>query len=98
AKITLVVSQGPAPIKMPNLAGLTLDKARQIAVRDSFTINISEKAPIPNIAPNVIPSQDIPAGAQIPADHSATVNVVVSSGGGLANVPNLIGSDLGSAL
>jgi len=98
ARITLVVSQGPAPIKMPNLAGLTLDKARQIAVRDSFTINISEKAPIPNMAPNVIASQDIPAGAQIPADHSTTVNVVVSSGGGLATVPNFIGSDVVSAL
>src|SRR5205807_408320 len=32
-----------------------------------------------------------------PSDHSTTVNVVVSSGGGLANVPNLIGSDLTSA-
>jgi serine/threonine-protein kinase len=97
-KITLVVSQGPAPVKMPNLAGLTLDKARQIAVKNGFTINVSETAPIPNMAAHTIASQDIPAGAQIPADHSATVNVVVSSGGGLTNVPNLIGSDLGSAL
>ncbi len=98
AKVTLVVSQGPAPIKMPQLAGLTLDKARAIAVRDSFTINVSETAPIPNMAANVIASQDISAGTQIPADHSATVNVVVSSGGGLTNVPNLIGSDVVSAL
>jgi serine/threonine-protein kinase len=98
AKITLVVSQGPAPVKMPNLAGLTLDKARQIAVKNGFTINVSETAPIPNMAAHTIASQDIPAGAQIPADHSTTVNVVVSSGGGLTNVPNLIGSDLGSAL
>src|SRR5581483_327132 len=29
AKVTLVVSQGSAPIKMPRLAGLTLDQARQ---------------------------------------------------------------------
>ncbi len=97
AKVTLVVSQGPAPIKMPGLAGLTLDKARAIAGREGFTINVSETAAIPNIPANVIASQDIPAGTQIAADHSIAVNVVVSSGGGLTNVPNLIGSDLTSA-
>jgi len=97
AKVTLVVSRGMPPIKMPSLAGMTLDRARAIASRDGFTINISEKAPIPNMAPNVIASQDIPAGTQIPADHSVTMNVVVSTGGGLSTVPNLIGSDLVSA-
>jgi serine/threonine-protein kinase len=97
AKVTLVVSQGPAPIKMPRLAGLTLDQARQIAAKDGFTINVSERSAFPNIPPNVIESQDVPEGVQVPSDHSTTVNVVVSSGGGLTNVPNLIGSDLTSA-
>ncbi len=97
AGVTLVVSQGPAPIKMPRLAGLTLDQARQIAAQDGFTINVSERSAFPNIPPNVIESQDVPAGMQVPSDHSTTVNVVVSSGGGLTNVPNLIGSDLTSA-
>ena len=97
AKVTLVVSQGSAPIKMPRLTGLTLDQARQIAEKDGFTINVGERAAFPNIPANVIESQDMPAGTQVPSDHSATVNVVVSSGGGLTSVPNLIGSDLASA-
>ncbi|HET9392906.1 MAG TPA: Stk1 family PASTA domain-containing Ser/Thr kinase [Candidatus Rubrimentiphilum sp.] len=97
AKITLVVSQGTAPIKMPRLAGLTIDQARALAGKLGFTVNVSETAAIPNVPPNVIASQDVPAGTQIASDHSATVNVVVSSGGGLTNVPNLIGSDLASA-
>jgi serine/threonine protein kinase/beta-lactam-binding protein with PASTA domain len=97
AKVTLVVSQGPAPVKMPSLVGLTMDKARTIAAKDGFTLNISETAPFQNIPANVIESQDYPVGTQIPADHSTTVNVVVSSGGGLSTVPNLIGSDLASA-
>ena len=97
AKVTLVVSQGPAPVKMPHLTGMTIDKARDIAAKDGFTVNISETAAFPNVPANVIESQDIPAGTQIPADHSTTVNVVVSSGGGLTLVPNLIGSDLASA-
>jgi len=97
AKVILVVSQGPAPIKMPALVGLTLDKARVIAGKDGFTINVSETTTVPNVAANTIAFQDVAAGTQIPSDHSATVNVVVSSGGGLSNIPNLIGSDLVSA-
>lgn len=96
--VTLVVSNGPAPIKMPRLQGLTLDRARQIAAADGFTINVSERTSTNNIPPNVIASQDIPPGSTIPADHSATVNVVVSSGGGLAQVPSVVGSDYATAL
>ncbi|HEV2260906.1 MAG TPA: Stk1 family PASTA domain-containing Ser/Thr kinase [Candidatus Rubrimentiphilum sp.] len=97
AKVTLIVSQGSAPIKMPNLQGLSMDRARDIAARDGFTINISERAAIPNFAPNTIASQDITPGTKVASDHSTIVNVVVSSGGGLAAVPNLIGSDPVSA-
>ena len=95
--VALVVSDGPEPIKMPRLLGLTLDKARAIAARDGFTINITEMAAINNIPPNVIASQDVTAGTVIPADHTQTVNVVVSTGGGLANVPNIVNDDYISA-
>jgi serine/threonine-protein kinase len=95
--VTLLVSDGPAPVKMPRLIGLTLDKAREIAAKDGFTINITETGSFNNIPPNVIASQDVSAGTTIPADHSVTVNVVVSTGGGLANVPNVVNEDYVSA-
>lgn len=95
--VTLVVSDGPAPIKMPRLQGMTIDKARALAARDGFTINVSETASISNIPPNVIASQDVAPGTTIPADHSVAVNVVVSSGGGLTQVPNVVGTDYLSA-
>jgi eukaryotic-like serine/threonine-protein kinase len=95
--VTLVVSDGPAPIKMPRLVGLTLDKARAIAARDGFTINITEMAAINNIPPNVIASQDVPPGTTVNADHSVTVNLVVSTGGGLESVPNVVNDDYVSA-
>lgn len=91
--VTLVVSDGPQPIKMPRLVGLTLDKAGAIAARDGFTVNVAERSTFNDVPPNVIASQDVPAGTQIPADHSQTVNVVVSTGGGLANVPNVVNDD-----
>jgi serine/threonine protein kinase len=88
--VTLMVSNGPAPIKMPKLEGLTLDRARAIAAKDAFTINVEETAAIAGVAPNVIASQDVAPGTTIPSDHSQTVNVVVSTGGGLANVPSVL--------
>ncbi|HEY9179582.1 MAG TPA: Stk1 family PASTA domain-containing Ser/Thr kinase, partial [Candidatus Baltobacteraceae bacterium] len=95
--VTLVVSDGPAPVKMPKLVGLTLDKARAIAARDGFTINIAEKGAFSNIPPNAIVSQDITSGTTIPSDHSVTVNLVVSTGGGLSTVPNIVNDDYVSA-
>ncbi|HET9096012.1 MAG TPA: Stk1 family PASTA domain-containing Ser/Thr kinase [Candidatus Baltobacteraceae bacterium] len=97
SSVTLVVSDGPQPIKMPRLQGITLDKAREIAARDGFTINVTETAAINNIPPNVIASQDIAPGTTIPSDHSQTVNVVVSTGGGLATVPSIVNDDYVSA-
>ena len=96
--VTLVVSDGPAPIKMPLLKGLTIDKAREIAARDGFTINVSETAVVNNVPPNVIAYQDVSEGTTIPADHSQTVNVVVSSGGGLTQVPDLVGKEYLTAM
>ncbi|HEV3152857.1 MAG TPA: Stk1 family PASTA domain-containing Ser/Thr kinase [Candidatus Baltobacteraceae bacterium] len=95
--VTLIVSNGPEPIKMPNLVGLTTDKANAIAARDGFTINISEKSAMANIPPNVIASQDVTPGTSVPADHSVTVNVVVSTGGGLAQIPNVLNADYATA-
>ena len=95
--VTLVVSDGPQPIKMPRLVGMTLDSAVALAGRDGFVVNVVERSTMSNIPPNVIASQDISPGTTIPADHSQTVNVVVSTGGGLANVPNVVNDDYVSA-
>jgi serine/threonine-protein kinase len=95
--VTLVVSDGPAPIKMPRLVGVTIDKARALAARDGFIINVVQTQAINDVPPNVIASQDVPAGSTINSDHSVTVNVVVSTGGGLANVPAVINQDFVTA-
>lgn len=94
--VTLVVSNGPAPVNVPNLVGVTFDKAKALASRDGFKINITQSV-TSNIAPNEIITQDPAPGISIPADFSTTVNVVVSTGGGVAEVPNVIGADIASA-
>ena len=76
---------------------MKLDAARRLAARVGFVINVAETAPADNIPPNTIASQDPAAGTTVPADHSAVVNVVVSSGGTAANVPGVIGQDVQAA-
>lgn len=87
--IVLTVSDGPKPVALPNLSGMKLDAARRLAARMGFTINIAETAPADNIPANTIASQDPAAGTTVPSDHSAVVNVVVSSGGTATNVPDV---------
>ena len=93
--VTLVVSNGPAPVKVPNLVGMTLDDARAQAQRLGFTINVSEETPSNNIPANMIAAQETPAGKTI--DAGSTVYVVVSKGGGLTQIPDVHGKDYVSA-
>jgi serine/threonine-protein kinase len=89
--VTLVVSDGPAPIKVPNLVGMTMDEAQAVAAKNGFTISVTEEAPIANVPPHVIASQETPPGHTVAA--GATIDVVVSKGGGLAQVPDVRGQD-----
>jgi serine/threonine-protein kinase len=95
AFVTLLVSDGPAPIKAPNLVGKTLDEAQSIAGKLGFTISVTEEAPIANIPPHVIASQETPPGQKINA--GSTIYVVVSKGGGLGQIPDVRGQDFVTA-
>lgn len=93
--VTLVVSDGPAPMKAPNLLGMTLDDAERLAEKMGFTVSVSEEAPSNNIPAHIIASQETPAGKTIPA--GSTIYVVVSKGGGLSNIPDVKGQDFATA-
>ena len=95
ATVTLAVSNGPAPIKAPNLVGKSLDEAQSIAAKLGFTISVTEEAPIANYPPHVIASQETQAGQKINA--GSTIYVVVSKGGGLAQIPDVRGQDFATA-
>ncbi len=95
--VTLIVSGGLAPIKMPNLVAQTLAVANQSAAHFGFTINVTERAPIDNVALNAIASQDIKPGTMLA--RGSTVNVVVSSGSGAqVAVPDVGARDYKTAM
>ncbi len=93
--VTLTVSDGPAPVKVPNFVGMTLDQAQALAAKLGFTISVSEEAPINNIPAHVIASQETAAGKTINA--GSTIYVVESKGGGLAQIPEVRGQDFVTA-
>ncbi len=93
--VTLVVSDGPAPIKAPNLVGMTLDAAQALAAKMGFTVSVSEEAPINNIPAHVIAGQETAPGKTI--DSGSVMYVVVSKGGGLTQIPDVRGNDFVTA-
>jgi len=95
--VTLVVSNGPAPIAMPRLEGMALGAAEALAAKQGFTIKVVERAASGNIPADEIASQDIAPGTTVTGNKTTVVNVVVSTGAGSAALPDVSGTDLVTA-
>ncbi|HEY0797728.1 MAG TPA: Stk1 family PASTA domain-containing Ser/Thr kinase [Candidatus Baltobacteraceae bacterium] len=95
SQITLVISQGLAPARVPDLVSLTLDDATKTAAQRKLTLNVSDRESSDNIPQNVILSQDPKGGSQLVPP--AAINVVVSTGPAAVNVPDLGGQNVTDA-
>jgi serine/threonine-protein kinase len=87
--IALTVSQGQAPITVPNVVSMTVDKARDVLAKAELSLDIVQKTPSDTIPENTVASQDPKDGS--PAAKGSTVAVVVSTGAGDATVPDVGG-------
>lgn len=108
AQITLVVSNGPQPIVIPNFVGMKAQEAQALAKHLGISLDLTQHASVPNVPAGAIASQDLQPGQQ--ADKSATVHALVSlgSGGepgaadnaapGTVAVPDVTNADYGSAI
>jgi eukaryotic-like serine/threonine-protein kinase len=103
SKITLTVSDGPAPTFVPNFVGMTTAAAQAAAAKAGIKLDTSQT--ISGMPANTIASQDATPGSKI--DANVVVHVIVNSGGGViipatgaastATVPALVGQDYASA-
>jgi serine/threonine-protein kinase len=92
--VKLIVSNGPAPVQVPDVTGHTPADALQIlsakhlspAARNAF----SDTVPVGQVV-----GTDPPAGTQVPRD--STVAVLVSQGPQLVAVPNEVGQSVDTA-
>lgn len=103
SRVTLVVSNGPMPIDVPNFVGMNVQTAQTLARKVGVSLDTSQQQPVAGFGADTIASQDVPQGSKI--DRSAVVHAVVSSGIQAANpyappsapaaaavaVPNVVG-------
>ena len=93
--VTLTVSQGRQPVRVPQLAGLTVDAARALLDKAGLTLNIDQQTPSDTVPAGTIVAQAQNSGSTI--DPGSTVGVTVSSGGAPAAVPDVTGKPLAVA-
>lgn len=75
--ITLVVSQGPQPLVVPNFAGMSMDQAQAQAAHLGIVLDADQQVAIPGEQANTIASQDPAAGQQVA--RGAVVHVAVNT-------------------
>jgi serine/threonine-protein kinase len=98
SRIALVVSDGPAPIVVPNFVGMPVAGAQARANALGITLDTSQS--VAGTPPDTVASQSIAAGTKV--DKNVTVHVVINSGtpanapippanGPMADLPSVLG-------
>jgi eukaryotic-like serine/threonine-protein kinase len=93
--VSLLVSQGPQPVAVPDLVTRTLNDATAELARRGLRLEIGERVTSDNIAPDVVASQNPPPGSSV--DPGSTVTVMVSSGPETIGLPDVRGRNAGEA-
>ncbi|MGY4642750.1 eukaryotic-like serine/threonine-protein kinase [Cellulomonas sp. URHB0016] len=92
--VTLVVSKGPAPAAITSVVGDTVDHATAALATDNMKLAATEVHD-DTVAAGRIISQDPPSGT--PGHRGDTVNVVVSLGPELVEMPNVVNKSVDEA-
>ena len=93
--VDLLISSGPAPREVPQLAGLSVEQAR-IALEDKDLLLTVTEQFSDSVPEGLIIGNDPGAGASIP--RGATVTVSVSLGVPFVEVPDLVGRPVSEAI
>ncbi|PZR57330.1 MAG: Stk1 family PASTA domain-containing Ser/Thr kinase [Candidatus Meridianibacter frigidus] len=87
SKVTLIVSQGPAPIAVPNLISQDFTKAAALLAKLNLKLHVANKVASDTVATGKITEQDILPQTNV--DAGTVVNVVVSLGPAASSVPSI---------
>ncbi|MDQ3575489.1 MAG: Stk1 family PASTA domain-containing Ser/Thr kinase, partial [Actinomycetota bacterium] len=94
SSVTLRVSQGPQPVKVPSVIGDDVDDARNELQRLGLQAQVSTQ-PSDTQREGRVVDQDPKSGADVP--KGSTVRLVVSGGRSKVQVPSVVGQDSASA-
>ncbi|HEU4356476.1 MAG TPA: PASTA domain-containing protein, partial [Actinomycetota bacterium] len=95
SQVVLVPSLGPPPVKVPDVVGMTLGKAKRALERVGLELGEPTERYDEKIAEGNVIEQRPPAKDKIP--EGSTVEVVVSKGPTPQPVPKVVGETQGSA-
>ena len=88
--VTLTVSLGPAPVRIPDVAGLPEAEARKKLEGKGFEVQVDERSS-DSVRPGRVIGTDPEIGTELAAGQ--TVTLIVSSGTNLVTVPSVVGID-----
>jgi serine/threonine-protein kinase len=94
--VHLILSRGPAPVPVPDVAGMNVDDATQALMKAGLTIgNTTQRysAQVPN---GDVVATSPPAGVKV--RHGSTVDLVLSKGPQLFPVPDVNGENINQAV
>jgi beta-lactam-binding protein with PASTA domain/tRNA A-37 threonylcarbamoyl transferase component Bud32 len=104
-RIALTVSNGPAPVIIPNFVGMPVEQAKNRASRLGITLDTSQT--VSGTPPDTVASQSVAPGTRL--DRNAIVRLVVNAAspsgplavppgnGPAVNLPNVVGEDYAAA-
>jgi len=93
--VDLTVSAGISPATVPNLIGLAFSSAQQLIELEGFTLGLVQTRPDPFVPADEVLDQDPSPGTLAPA--GAEIDLVVSEGIFLVEVPHVVGLQLEEA-
>jgi eukaryotic-like serine/threonine-protein kinase len=85
--ITLTVSQGRQPVRVPQLVGASVDAARAQLAKLGLKLNIDQRTPSDLIPSGTIISQAQSGGSSV--DPGSTIGITLSTGPVLVSVPDV---------
>ncbi|HET6915049.1 MAG TPA: Stk1 family PASTA domain-containing Ser/Thr kinase [Acidimicrobiales bacterium] len=92
--VVLLVSSGPTPVQVPNVAGKTQDAATAILQQAGFTVNVTQQNSS-TVAQGLAIGTDPPAGNT--AGKGSAVQLIISSGKQQVQIPSLVNQSPGAA-
>ena len=92
--VTVIVSDGPAPIEVPDLAGKTYEEAKAVLTAKGLEVAQLEKFDS-DVEKGLVISTTPGTGARVPKGE--TVTIVVSKGPDLVDVPDVAGKTVDEA-
>ncbi len=87
--VALTVSRGPAPSIVPELVGLTLDDAETALEDEGLVLGVPTEEPSDEFDDGIVSDQSPDAGDKV--EEGSSVDVTVSSGSDLVEVPEVEG-------